>query len=437
MTERPTTPIGFTLDRRALLMGAGVVGLAGCAPLKGRSRVGATGGIQLPASQAVMDRYVGDRRLPGIGLGVRGPDGSDVFIQSGTLDFDRADPVTPDSLFRIYSMTKPVTGTAAALLIEDGRLTLDQPVSDFIPEFARLTVAVDPARSLEARPAANVMTVRHLLTHTSGLTYTISGDGPVQLAYREAGIFPFTGDLGAAPEDRAKVRDLDEMAARLADIPLIAEPGTAYNYSVALDVMGLVIQRASGMSFPDFLQRRLFDPIGMDDTVWRLRPGDAARLMEVYALERDPERAPTVIESISARTYSEPVTLYAGGAGLVSSTRDYLDFLTTLLDDGRAGRVRVMQPETARLIRTDILPEGLTAVEGGYGFGGWVARPGHRRQGEYGWSGAAGTQAWIDPEQRIAATIMIQAMPSRVLNLIPDLRAAIDADFGIVRSTGG
>lgn len=433
MTERPTTLNGLMLDRRALLMGGGALGLAGCAPIQGRSGAADPGRVRLPASQAVLDRYVGERRLPGIGLGVRAPDGGDLFIQSGTLDFDRPAPVTPDSLFRIYSMTKPVTGTAAALLIEDGRLRLDQPVSDFIPEFAGLTVAVDPARGLEARPAANVMTVRHLLTHTSGLTYTIMGDGPVQRAYRQAGIFPFTGDLGASAEDRGKVRDLDEMVARLADIPLIAEPGTAYNYSVSLDVMGLVIQRASGMSFPDFLQRRLFDPIGMDDTVWRLRPGDAARLMEVYAVGRDPVRPPTVIEGISARTYSEPVTLYAGGAGLVSSTRDYLDFLTTLLNDGRAGRVRVMRPETARLIRTDILPDGLTAVEGGYGFGGWVARPGHRRQGEYGWSGAAGTQAWIDPEQRLAATIMIQAMPSRTLDLVPDLRAAIDSDLGIVR----
>jgi CubicO group peptidase (beta-lactamase class C family) len=432
--QRLMTPNGFTLDRRSLLLGAGGLGLAGCATTQGAPAPEVRGLDRLPQSQAVLNRYVVERRLPGVSVGVRAPDGSDIFIQAGTLDFNRFDRVTPDSLFRIYSMTKPITGAAAALLIEDGRMTLDQPVADFVPEFANLTVATDPERSLDARPATTPMTVRHLLTHTSGLTYTITGNGPVQRAYRRAGIFPFTGDLAAGEGDGPKVRDLDEMVARLADIPLIAEPGTAYNYSISLDVMGLVIQRASGMSFAEFVQRRLLDPIGMDDTVWRLRPGDEARLMQVYAFGRDRARPPVVAPGASAEAYAAPVTLNAGGAGLVSSTRDYLDFLSTLLNDGRAGRVRVMRPETARLIRSDILPEGLTALNGGYGFGGWVARPGHLRQGEFGWSGAAGTQGWIDPEKRFAATMMIQAMPYGAVDIIGELRPAIDADLGIVRS---
>lgn len=390
---------------------------------------------RLPMTQGVLNRYVTERRLPGVAVGVRAPDGSDIFIQAGTLDFNVYNRVSADSLFRIYSMTKPVTGTAAALLIEDGRLTLDQPVADFIPEFASLKVLPGgEGRLTDARPAQNIMTIRHLLTHTSGLTYNIVGDGPVQRAYRRNGILPFTGDLGAGEGDGPKVRDLDEMAARLADIPLIAEPGTAYNYSVSLDALGLVIQRASGMSFPDFVQRRILNPVGMDDTVWRLRPGDADRLMQIYAFGRNSDNPPVVPPGASAEAYSAPVTLYAGGAGLVSSTRDYLDFLSMLLNDGRSGRVRVMRPETARLIRSDILPEGLTALNGGYGFGGWVARPGHRRQGEYGWSGAAGTQGWIDPERNFAATMMIQAMPYGAVDIISEVRPAIDADLGIVRS---
>lgn len=390
---------------------------------------------RLPMTQGVLNRYVTERRLPGVAVGVRAPDGSDIFIQAGTLDFNVYNRVSADSLFRIYSMTKPVTGTAAALLIEDGRLTLDQPVADFIPEFASLKVLPGgEGRLTDARPAQNIMTIRHLLTHTSGLTYNIVGDGPVQRAYRRNGILPFTGDLGAGEGDGPKVRDLDEMAARLADIPLIAEPGTAYNYSVSLDVLGLVIQRASGMSFPDFVQRRILNPVGMDDTVWRLRPGDADRLMQIYAFGRNRDNPPVVPPGASAEAYSAPVTLYAGGAGLVSSTRDYLDFLSMLLNDGRSGRVRVMRPETARLIRSDILPEGLTALNGGYGFGGWVARPGHRRQGEYGWSGAAGTQGWIDPEKNFAAAMMIQAMPYGAVDIISEVRPAIDADLGIVRS---
>ncbi|MGQ3040654.1 MAG: serine hydrolase domain-containing protein [Brevundimonas sp.] len=423
-------------DRRTLLVGAGLFGLAGCASTGGSMPMPEVRGLErLPMTQGVLNRYVTERRLPGVAVGVRAPDGSDIFIQAGTLDFNVYNRVSADSLFRIYSMTKPVTGTAAALLIEDGRLTLDQPVADFIPEFASLKVLPGgEGRLTDARPAQNIMTIRHLLTHTSGLTYNIVGDGPVQRAYRRNGILPFTGDLGAGEGDGPKVRDLDEMAARLADIPLIAEPGTAYNYSVSLDALGLVIQRASGMSFPDFVQRRILNPVGMDDTVWRLRPGDADRLMQIYAFGRNSDNPPVVPPGASAEAYSAPVTLYAGGAGLVSSTRDYLDFLSMLLNDGRSGRVRVMRPETARLIRSDILPEGLTALNGGYGFGGWVARPGHRRQGEYGWSGAAGTQGWIDPERNFAATMMIQAMPYGAVDIISEVRPAIDADLGIVRS---
>lgn len=419
-------------SRRTLLLGAGALGLSGCGTLGGGGAAAPTirGLDRLPRTQTVLNRFVIERKLPGVSVGVRTPDGDDLFLQAGVLDFNSFDRVTPDSLFRIFSMTKPITGTAAALLIEDGRLTLDTPVADIIPEFADLKVATNPATGLAARPARNPMLVRHLLTHTSGLTYSIMGDGPVQRAYREAGITP-GAPRGAEPQ----VRDLDELVAKLADIPLIAEPGTAYNYSVSLDVLGLVIQRVSGLAFPDFLQRRIFNPVAMSDTVFRLRDGDAAKLMQVYAFGRDRTAPPTAIPGLSAEAYSQPVTLYSGGGGLISSTRDYLDFLSMLLNDGRAGRVRVMKPETARLIRSDILPADITAEGGGFGFGGWVARPGHRRQGEFGWSGAAGTQGWIDPEQRFAATMMIQAMPYRAVDILSELRPALDADLGITRAS--
>ena len=412
----------FTTSRRSLLLGAGALGLAGCAGVSDRSMAGAS---RFPLTQAVLDRYVAEEKLPGATVGLRLPDGSDAFLQAGTLDYGSAAAMNRDTLFRIYSMTKPITGAAAALLIEDGRLSLDQPVADFVPEFSRLTVAVDPETSLDARPAQTVMTMRHLLTHTSGLTYTITGDGPVQRAYRAAGIFPFTGELGGSPEDGPKAADLDEMVRRLADIPLLHEPGAAMNYSVALDVMGLVIQRASGMPFPTFLQRRLFDPIGMDDTVWRLRPGDARRLAEVHSYSDAGRR---VERTASAAVYSAPVSLYAGGAGLISSTKDYLDFLSMLLDGGRAGRVRVMKPETAALIHSDILPPEVES-ESGYGFGGSVGRPGQPRAGEYGWGGAAGTVGWMDPARRYAGVIMAQFFPYGSVRIARDARAAIAKDL--------
>lgn len=420
----------LTASRRTLLLGAGALGLSGCGTLDfGRETAPTIRGLdRLPRAQTVLNRFVIERKLPGVSVGVRTPDGDDLYIQAGTLGYGSFDRVTPDSLFRIFSMTKPITGTAAALLIEDGRLTLDTPVADLVPEFANLKVATDPERGLDGRPARNPMLIRHLLTHTSGLSYSIAGDGPIPRAYREAGITP-----GAPGGDTNQVRDLDTLVQKLGELPLSNEPGTAYNYSVSLDVLGLVIQRASGMAFPDFIQRRILNPIGMGDTVWRLRDGDAARLMQVYAYGRDRAAPPTAIAGLSAEAYAQPVTLYSGGGGLISSTRDYLDFLTMLLNDGRAGRVRVMKPETARLIRSDILPADLTAEGSGFGFGGWVARPGHRRQGEFGWSGAAGTQGWIDPEQRFAATLMIQAMPYRAVDILTELRPALDADLGIVR----
>lgn len=417
------------INRRALLLGAAGLGLSACAtgPFPSDSAA------QLPQTQAVLDRWTGEGIIPGVSVGVRVPDGDEVFLQAGHTDFGAARAVDADSLFRIYSMTKPITGAAAALLIEDGRLGLDQPVSDLIPEFSNLTVAIDPTTGLEARPVTRPMTVRHLLTHTSGLTYTITGDNAVQQAYRRAGIFPFTGHLVPAEIDGPRVRNLDEMAARLADIPLMAEPGSAYNYSISLDVLGLVIQRASGMAFPTFVQQRLFDPIGMDDTVWRLRPGDADRLVQVYGFDPETRARLGVVPGVGAADFSSEVTLYAGGAGLISSSRDYLAFLSTLLDDGRARSRTIMRPETARLIRSDILASEIQAWGSGHGFGGWVARPGHRRQGEFGWSGAAGTQGWIDPERNFAATMMIQVFPFQAVPIIAEVRAAIDADLGITR----
>jgi len=412
----------FTSSRRSLLLGMGALGVAGCAGVT-RSPSAAAG--RFPLTQAVLDRYVSEEKLPGATVGLRLPDGSDAFLQAGTLDYGSSTAMSRDTLFRIYSMTKPITGAAAALLIEDGRLSLDQPVTDWLPEFSRLTVAVDPASSLDARPAQAVMTIRHLLTHTSGLTYTISGDGPVQQAYRRAGIFPFTGELGGSAQDGPKVADLDEMVRRLAEIPLLHEPGTAMNYSVSLDVLGLVIQRASGMAFPAFVQRRLFDPIGMNDTIWRLRPGDASRLAEVHSYADTGRRVET---TASAAVYSAPVSLYAGGAGLVGSTRDYLAFLSMLMDGGRAGRVRVMKSETAAMIKSDILPPGVRS-ESGYGFGGSVVRPGQPRAGEYGWGGAAGTLGWIDPTRRHAGVIMAQFFPYGSVRIARDARAAIAQDL--------
>lgn len=421
-------------NRRGLLLGMGSLALAGCASGRLPTLPGATQNAaqRFAATQAVLDRYVAEQKLPGITVGVRAPDGQDWFLQAGHVDYDLTSRLMDrNTLFRIYSMTKLVTGAAAGLCIEDGLFGLDTPIGQFVPEMANMTVAIDPETSLDARPASGPITIRHLLTHTSGLVYTITGNGPIQRAYRQAGIFPFAAAADTQPGDGAKVHDLDEMVRRLGKIPLKTDPGTAYEYSISLDVLGAVIQRASGMAFPDYVQRRLLDPLRMTDTGWYLRPGNAARLASIYVYGpegRGPNADP------NGGLFAHPVTLYAGGAGLLSTTQDYLAFLAMQLDDGLSGRVRVMAPATAQLIRSDIMDPALTALGGGHGFGGWVARAGHLRAGEYGWSGAAGTQAWIDKPRNFAAVMMIQAAPYGASDAIRAVRPAIDQDLGIVRT---
>ncbi len=413
--------IPHNLSRRGLLIGAAGVACA----VATRSFATPRDASRLPALQKVLDDWVAQGRLAGAAAAVRHADGPAVFLQAGRLDHDAATPsVDRDTLFRIYSMTKPITGVCAALLIEDGRLTLDTPVADVVPEFANLRVAIDADQGLESRPAGQTMTVRHLLTHTSGLTYHIMGENAVQRAYRRAGIFPVTGDnLWPKPEmDAPAVRDLDEMARRLGDIPLIFEPGSAFSYSCSLDVLGLVIQRASGMSFPDFMRRRLLEPAGMRETGWSVPTGGQARLMQLYDYGPDGR---TLRDDRLNSAWSQPITLFAGGAGLLSSAQDYLTFLTLLLDGGRTGGVRVMTPETARLIMSNILPPGVLGEnDQHFGFGGSV----DRTTGEYGWSGAAGTIAFADPTARTAVVVMVQDL-GRGLTVDADVRRALAQDL--------
>lgn len=418
-------------NRRALIMGATAAGIApvltGCASSFAGNDSPIRGVDRLPLTQDVLNRYVSQQRLPGLCVGVSLPEGGQIFVQAGTIDFGSFQRVDRDTLFRIYSMTKLVTGAAAAILVEEGKIALDQPVSDFIPEFADLKVARNPARNLNARPATKIMTIRHLLTHTSGFGYAHTGNNAVQRAYRQQGIFMATSERGGTLP-----ASLDELVERLADIPLLFEPGTRYEYGISIDVLAAVIERASGMTYADFVQQRILGPLSMQDTVWRLREGDEERLAAIYTYtENSSVRQP--VPAASAENLSKPVPIPFAGSGLLSTASDYLDFLTMLLNDGSLGRRRIMKPETAQLMRSDILPADIEAAGSGHGFGGWVAREGHKRAGEFGWSGNASTQAWIDPAHNFAAVLMMQALPYRSVNVLNDLRPALDADLGISR----
>jgi CubicO group peptidase (beta-lactamase class C family) len=268
-----------------------------------------------------------------------------------------------------------VTGVATLLLMEDGRLTLDQPVSDVFPELGTMQVAIDPAKSLESRPAKRPITIRQLLTHTSGLSnwQPFLGDTPIANEYRARGMTP--GDnLLNRPEHGPQVGSLRELIKRLPEVPLIAEPGTAWNYSMGLDVLGAVIEQVSGLPFDKFLHRRLFEPLDMRSTGFQVPQRDAVRLTTLYGMR---DGKVTVVDRGAGSNWLKPARLPAGGGGLVSSALDFIRSGQVVLHEGALDGVRVMKPETVRLAISNLLPPGVTyPAAGGFGAGAAVVMPG-------------------------------------------------------------
>ncbi|WP_375403585.1 serine hydrolase domain-containing protein [uncultured Sphingomonas sp.] len=413
---------------------------------------------RLPATQALFDAYVRDRKMPGIAAAFGIGDVDPIFVSAGRIADDSTVAAGPDTLWRIYSMTKPVTAMAAMILVEEGKLGLDQPVSDILPAFRNMRVLTDPANSLASRPAARPITVRHLLTHTAGLGYNIVTKGPLLKEYERLGILP--GAANALIEEQARrVRptSLQAFADRVATLPLIADPGTRWSYSIGLDVLGAVVERASGMPFDRFLQRRIFTPLRMTSTYFTVPAGEAGRFATNYAFiganpfQPDPRGTNRVVAD-PARTsvYLRPPSFPYGGAGLVSSARDYDRFLHMLQNGGELDGARVMKPATARLAMSNLLPTGVTfqgigggtgGTQGagtpmGYGAGGSVYladRPGGPSKGTYGWGGAAGTIAYIDPVKRVRGTIMVNYFPAERWPLRQDVPTALARDFVTVR----
>jgi CubicO group peptidase (beta-lactamase class C family) len=371
---------------------------------------------RFPALQAVLDSYVSSKRLPGGVVAVRHGKAPVEYVAAGTLAFDTDARMAPDSLFRVYSMTKPVVGTAAMMLIEQGKLHLDQPLSDILPAFNNPQVIVG-GDVTKTRPAAGPILIRHLLTHTSGLGYHINGAAPLARLYRQQGIKPGNRGAPAAPGELPTVRDLPELGERLARLPLDFDPGTQWQYSVAADLMGLVIQTVSGVSFWDFLHSRIFQPLGMNDTDFMVPAAKLSRLTSVVY------KAPTglvVIDDRKSSPFALGRDLPSGGGGLVSTTADYARFNAMWLGEGTLDGVRLLKPETVRLARSNLMAPGVTSniTTRPNGFGAFmqVILPGSGLGGEptgaYGWSGAAGTTMWIDPVNDITVVVMVQFMPA-------------------------
>ncbi len=411
-----------TLSRRTLLRGAGWVGAAGLVATNpfGRAAFARTarpqGALPWPTVSAAIEDYVSTGKVANMlatfGWGAS-PDPQ--VIARGTLALGGSTPVDADSLYRIYSMTKPLTGMCAMQLIDEGKIGLDQPVAEILPAFAEMQVqkTYDGSIAPDAlEPAVRPITIRMLLTHTAGLGYSIIQQGAIKAEYERLGLVP--GQVTKLPiPDLARGKpapSLAEFADRLATVPLVLQPGTKFSYSVALDLMGRVIEVVEKKPFDQVLKERLIDPIGMDSTYFRVPESEVGRLTTNYGIVGG---KPLPLDPAKGSVYLDEPAFPFGGAGLVSSPRDYDRFLRMLLGYGRIDGRRVMGELAVRVGTSNILPRTVTVDSDGGMMGVTAYGAGGRVEGSaYGWGGAAGTAAFVDYDAGLRATLFTQYMPS-------------------------
>jgi CubicO group peptidase (beta-lactamase class C family) len=322
----------------------------------------------------------------------------------GHQDPASAAPMALDSIFRIYSMTKPIVSVAAMMLWEQGRFLLSDPAAKFLPELGQVKVAVAQGEESGQVDAERPITIQDLLRHTSGLTYEFRGNGPVHKMYNAARIYS---------RDQSNA----DQVASLSKLPLLHQPGTKWEYSRSTDVVGRLVEVLSGMSLGQFLQQQLFAPLGMIDTAFHVPEPQQARLAESFA--KDPDTN-TGVQLLNVKTAPK---FESGGGGLVSTAADYARFLQMMLNLGRFDGVRFLSRKTIELMTADHLGPITGAPDlllPGYGFGlGFAIRlqPGISHVpgsvGQYFWGGLAGTTFWVDPAEQLQAIMMIQAPGQR------------------------
>lgn len=374
-----------------------------------------------PRLQQLLQHYISKGKCSGAVAVIAGPEAEQppVVVTRGVLDTDRPEPMETDTIFRIYSLTKPVTSVAALMLAERGLLALDDAIADYIPAFADVQVLVsqsgrESSAAIETERPVVPPTVRDLLLHTSGIGGThVAPDAPLAEQYR-AGRF----------DDRNQT--LEQLVDKLAEIPLLFQPGQDWRYGISTDVLARVVEVASGQSFDRFLQDNIFDPLAMHDTGFYVEPANARRLATVYGPDARGGLRP--LQALGAETYTTPPALHAGSSGLVSTPRDYLNFARMLLGNGTWGNHQLLRPDTVQSMATNQLPSTLLPyrlpwahaghfTEGaGFGLGVRVlldaAQSGVPGSvGEYGWAGAANTFVWIDPKRQLVLLLFTQAFP--------------------------
>lgn len=327
------------------------------------------------------------------------------FNAEGSYGIDDARPMKKDTLFRIYSMTKPVTAVAAMMLYEEGKFRLDDPVHLYLPEFKDLKVWADGVEV----DAASSMTMRQLFTHTAGFTYGFTPDNPVDLAYNEQKVLDS--------------KDLNDFVGKVAKLPLRFQPGTRYHYSVSVDVLGAAIERMSGLSLDEFFKQRIFEPLKMDDTFFNVPVEKMPRLASDQYWDKESKKIATV--PVNAQRNFTTNEMFSGGGGLVSTASDYMTFAQMVLNGGHYNGVQLLSAKTVEYLSLNHLtPEVRAEGAGAYpglslhkgqsmalGFGvvtnpAWM--PAISSEGEIGWSGAAGTKFWIDPKEELIAIALVQ-----------------------------
>ena len=382
--------------------------------------------------QHLAEKYVGPGKLPGtLTLVARHGDIAHIGI-TGHADVERNVAMAEDTIFRIYSMTKPITSVALMMLVEEGKIALEDPVHRYIPEWKNLAVfaAGTHRTGWQTTPVARPMQVIDLLRHTAGLTYGFQLRTNIDAAYRAEKI----GEI-------EKAGNLADMIASLGKIPLEFSPGEAWNYSVATDVCGWLVQVVSGQKFEDFLSERLFKPLGMVDTGFHVREGQGHRLASCYQPTRTGGMA--LQDDAATSSYLSPASFISGGGGLVSTALDYLAFAQMLLNGGTSNGHRYISRKTIDLMTANHLPGGVdlpalsrslfseAAYEGvGFGLGFATSTNASRTlmpgsDGDFFWGGAASTFFWIDPEEDLIGIFMTQLIPSSTYPIRREVRTMV------------
>ncbi len=361
--------------------------------------------VRLDRVTQAMQGFVDDGLLSGA-VTMASRDNKVVHYESvGYRDIEAQAPMTPDSIFRIYSMTKPVTGVALMILYEEGKFKLSDPVEKYIPEMKDLQVyaGMNDDGTMITEPGDHPMTIRELMSHTGGLTYGIFAQSEVDSAYVQAGLL--------SPLDTNA-----EFVAKLGQIPLKHQPGSRWEYSVSVDVQGYLAEVLSGQTFGEFLEERIFDPLQMVDTDFHVPEEKLNRFAQMYVYGPEGQLIPS--EMFEGADFTVDPVFESGGGGLLSTASDYMRFSQMLLNGGELDGVRILSPLTVELMRRDQTPQGMSGPMSGEGNGtvfgldfAIIVDPVEAESysaGEYYWGGAAGTWFWIDPLEDVVFVGMIQ-----------------------------